>query len=78
MAKKAQTTPPTDDQAAVATPTPPALPRLGLVVRVLPGEGRKLINNETGQYFSSSEPASVTVTTTIQRRLEDRDLVLVS
>lgn len=78
--RKAQITPPpADDQVTAQTPLiPPALPRLGAVVRVLPAEGCTLINNETGALFSATEPASVTVTTTIQRRLLDADLVLVT
>jgi hypothetical protein len=65
--------------AAVATAKPAeriAL-RLGTTVTVKVAEGVQLVNNETGHDFEPGQPAQVTVTVTMLRRLQDGDLVLV-
>ena len=79
MAKADNKTEPTELGAtdAVVTATTAKPPVLGDLVKVQPAPGAKLINNETGQFFSDAEPAWVYVTVTLLRRLADKDLVLV-
>lgn len=85
MAKADNKTEPTETAAAGAEATASPAPGsgsakvlvMGELVKVQPGPGAKLINNETGQFFSDTEPAWVYVTVTLLRRLADGDLVLV-
>ena len=65
------------DAAAAPAATLPA-PALGSSCTVQVAEGLVLMNNETGAYFAGGEPTSQTVTTTLLRRLQDGDLVLVA
>lgn len=83
MAKADNKTEPTETAAAgavaAASPAPASAKALvmGELVKVQPASGAKLINNDTGQFFSDTEPAWVYVTVTLLRRLADGDLVLV-
>jgi hypothetical protein len=68
----------TDSGAAAATPEAQvaALPTLGSIVNVVVPEGVVLRNTETGALFVPGEATAVTVTVTILKRLEDKDLAL--